>query len=190
MEELKELELSLQSPDLSGPFGRPVEDTNELKDEIIESLGKPMNYEHINEEIETPSDNVKVEITTDEISARKAFLYFNDKQEAKEGKHSFEHKVHTILEELKNLKSMVDHRAENQEENKQKDSNNVLQEIEVLQNQVERILNPLEQNEFLLGDTSIKPLTETLSKLTAEAEAKSTDPSDVVYELMFNKDCK
>lgn len=65
-----------------GPFGRKME-YSELQEEIIENVVVNMHRVQPDEE---PHEEIKgVDIRSDEINARKAFMYFND-QELQKGR--------------------------------------------------------------------------------------------------------
>lgn len=198
MDEHGEVEVKLEGLDDTitndlpeGPFGRPVEPEDEIKEEIIESIGPNSNFEIKNEEIEIPDDTIQAEISTDEINARKAFLYFNEQEQRRQGQETFDDKVERLLKELNILKSIVKQReAIKVEESKDEPQSNILQEIEALQQQAERIVNPIDSSNQLSKAHAIKPLSEIMQKLSIANEASPGDSENIIYELMYNKDSK
>ena len=195
MEESKEVELEFSSPEkenyFESPFQEKVHQNEELRDEVIETLGSEFNAEAKNESIkvldEIESSNI---VITDEINARLAFKYFNDQELKKEGKEAFEDKVERIAKQLNKIKTLVKHRRSNKlEDSKDEVTDNFLEEIEKMQSQAKRIVNPADLDTVITQFQNIKPLTESLLKLsTKENEEESSE--NVVYELMYNKDWK
>ena len=193
MEESKEVELEFSSPEkesyFESPFREKVHQNEELRDEVIETLGSEFNAEAKNESIkvldEIESSNI---VITDEINARLAFKYFNDQELKKEGKEAFEDKVERIAKQLNKIKTLVKHRRSNKlEDSKDEVTDNFLEEIEKMQSQTKRIVNPADLDTVITQFQNIKPLTESLLKLsTKENEEESSE--NVVYELMYNKD--
>lgn len=193
MEESKEVELEFSSPEkesyFESPFREKVHQNEELRDEVIETLGSEFNAEAKNESIkvldEIESSNI---VITDEINARLAFKYFNDQELKKEGKEAFEDKVERIAKQLNKIKTLVKHRRSNKlEDSKDEVTDNFLEEIEKMQSQAKRIVNPADLDTVITQFQNIKPLTESLLKLsTKENEEESSE--NVVYELMYNKD--
>lgn len=173
------------------PFKEKVHQNDELKDEVIETLGSEFNAEIKNESIrvldEIESSNI---VITDEINARLAFKYFNDQELRKEGKEAFEDKVERIAKQLNKIKTLVKHRRSNNvEEGKDEVTDNFLEEIEKMQSQAKKIVNPADLDTVITQFQNIKPLAESLLKLSAK-ENEEEASENVVYELMYNKDCK
>lgn len=173
-----------------GPFGRPVDSESEIQEIVLESIGKAPNYEAKNDEIEVVEDSILTDVRTDEVHAAKAFMYFKEQQLASEGKETYDQKVDRVIKELQKLKAIVKQRdAETTEENKGEPSSNILQQIEEMQEQVELIINPKAISDKLDTLRPVKPLAEQLKNLSL-SEPDSTDSENVVYQLMYNKDCK
>ena len=150
MEESKEIELDFSSPEktfiIESPFNEKVNQTDELRDEVIETLGTEFNAEAKNESIKVidEAENPTI-VVSDEINARLAFKYFNDQELKREGKEVFEDKVERIAKQLNKIKTMVKHRRSNgSEENKDEVTDNFLEEIEKMQNQAKKIVNPVD----------------------------------------------
>jgi hypothetical protein len=198
MDEHGEVEVKLEGLDDSithelpeGPFGRPADPEDEIKEEIIESIGPNTNFDVKNEDIEIPDDSIQAEISTDEINARKAFLYFNEQELRRQGQETFDDKVERLVKELNVLKGIVKQREAIQtEESKEEPQSSILQEIESLQEQAERIVNPIDSSNQLSKAHAIKPLSEMLQKLSVAGSASAADSDNIVYELMYNKDSK
>lgn len=188
---LDELEDSKLGADIiEGPFGRPVDPESEIQEIVLESIGKEPNFEAKNDEIEVVEDSILNEVRTDEVHAAKAFMYFKEQQLASEGKETFDQKVDRVIKELQKLKAIVKQKeSETTEESKDEPSSNMLQQIEEMQEQVEMIVNPKAISDKLEALRPVKPLAEQLKNLT-QSDPESANSEDVVYQLMYNKDCK
>lgn len=174
---------------LKGPFEQPQIEHQELKEEIIESISSRPNFEARNDEIEIPDETGQTEINTDEINARKAFLYFNDQEMRKKGEEVFDDKVKRVTEQLDQLKLIAKQRQDKgKEESKETQGSKILHEIEDLQQQANRIINPVDVNEQLLINSPIAPLAQILQKISSSDKPAGSE--NIVYELMYNKDCK
>jgi hypothetical protein len=174
---------------LKGPFEQPQIEHQELKEEIIESISSRPNFEARNDEIEIPDETGQTEINTDEINARKAFLYFNDQEMRKKGEEVFDDKIKRVTEQLDQLKLIAKQRQDKgKEESKETQGSKILHEIEDLQQQANRIINPVDVNEQLLINSPIAPLAQILQKISSSDKPAGSE--NIVYELMYNKDCK
>ncbi|CAI2373363.1 unnamed protein product [Moneuplotes crassus] len=190
-------EAMIQSDDdqYRNPFDIDINPEGEIDEEIIESIGIKTNFESRNDKIETPDEGIIENINTDEINARKAFLYFNDCDIEKQGEESFYNKVKKIQNELSRLKLVVskvdsedqdDSKEETKQDSESKiDSSKVLKEIDAMQTRVNKLINPKLSKNSPSEDS--KPLSELVSALSL---SDGSDSHNVVYELMYNSDCK
>jgi hypothetical protein len=164
-----------------GPFGKPVK-YSELKEEIIENVVTNIHRIQPDEE---PQEEIKgLDIRTDEINARKAFMYFNDQQLQRDGQETFKDRVLRLKSELSNMHKFIKtNEISSKEENKEGDkSNKILAQVEDLLARAEHLVAPVGEEKVSRG------LADILSGL--KIESKEGQNENVVYELMFNKDCK
>jgi len=174
------------------PFEVDIDEEDVVKEEVIESFGMKVNFESKNDQIETHQDSAPDCISTDDINARKAFLYFNDWDLQKRGEETFNQKVERIQNELSRLKFIakkrdLDHKEGDIEESKDEEKvTNVLQQIEALEKQTERIANPQLSELKSSKAAGAKPIESILSNLSINEKSEE----NVIYELMYNSDCK
>jgi hypothetical protein len=128
------------------------------------------------------------DIVSDEINARKAFMFFNDQQLKREGEETFDDKVNRVIRQLDDLKILVKLREnDKKEESKGEDKINILQEIDDLKEKADGLINPISKNEEILSKSVLKPISQAIQKISKDSEESS---ENIVYELMYNKDSK
>ena len=123
------------------------------------------------------------------LMLNKAFLYFKDQDIEKQGKESFHKKVERIQNLLSRLK-IVANKADSETEEESKEEINVsdiLKQIEAMETQASKIINPQLTDISKEKSEGVKPLTKLLENIS---KPEGTENQDVVYELMYNSDCK
>jgi hypothetical protein len=116
-------------------------------------------------------------------------MYFNDQQLQKDGKEAFKDKVLRLKSELSNMQKYIKtNEISSKEESKdgEKSSKTLVEissSIEELLLKTEKLISPSG-----VGKSS-RGLEEILTSLNIGSKEGAND-ENVIYELMFNKDCK